>query len=286
MAAVYKKMDRTASMPRDPQDPKSLPLAARTVNVHRAAILAMCNWCVTERRLTTNPLTGLPKAEEVEPARKRRALTEEEIVRLLAAAKERLLTEALTVRRGKNRGKPLANVREEVREHLRRLGRERALLYRFMIMTGLRKGEVATLPVSGLDLDGEHPCVHIEGRHAKSGRSAVLPLRRDLAEALRRHLGDLDDDAGEFVFDVPSNFTRVFDADLAAAGIPKTDRQGRTLDVHCLRHTFATLLARSGVSPSVAQKLMRHSDIRLTMNIYTHLDLSDTAGAVAALPAV
>ncbi len=31
---------------------------------------------------------------------------------------------------------------------------------------------------------------------------------------------------------------------------------------------------------------MRHSDIRLTMNIYTHLDLSDTAGAVAALPAV
>ncbi len=56
--------------------------------------------------------------------------------------------------------------------------------------------------------------------------------------------------------------------------------------IHCLRHTFATLLARSGVSPSVAQKLMRHSDIRLTMNIYTHLDLSDTAGAVAALPAV
>jgi hypothetical protein len=31
---------------------------------------------------------------------------------------------------------------------------------------------------------------------------------------------------------------------------------------------------------------MRHSDIRLTMNIYTHLDLADTAGAVAALPAI
>jgi integrase len=59
-----------------------------------------------------------------------------------------------------------------------------------------------------------------------------------------------------------------------------------TVDVHCLRHTFATLLARSGVSPGVAQKLMRHSDIRLTMNTYTHLDLADTAGAVAALPAI
>ncbi len=88
-----------------------------------------------------------------------------------------------------------------------------------MIMTGLRKGEVATLPVPGLDLDAEHPCVHIENRHAKSGRSDVLPLRRDLAEALRCHLADLGNKAGEFVFDVPSNFTRVFDADLAA-GLP------------------------------------------------------------------
>jgi len=38
-------------------------------------------------------------------------------------------------------------------------------------------------------------------------------------------------------------------------------------------------------SPGVAQKLMRHSDIRLTMNTYTHPGLADTAGAVAALPA-
>jgi len=56
------------------------------------------------------------------------------------------------------------------------------------------------------------------------------------------------------------------------------------VDVHSLRHTFATLLARNGVMPATAQRLMRHSDIRLTMNTYTHLDLADTAGAVAALP--
>ena len=85
---------------------------------------------------------------------------------------------------------------------------------------------------------------------------------------------------------MPSDFKRVFDGDLAAAGIPKTDAQGRTLDIHCLRHTFATLLARNGTSPAVAQKLMRHSDIRLTMNLYTHLDLADAATAVAALPAI
>ncbi len=88
------------------------------------------------------------------------------------------------------------------------------------------------------------------------------------------------------LFDVPCNFKRVFDGDLKAAGIPKTDAQGYTLDIHCLRHTFATLLARSGVSPATAQKLMRHSDTRLTMNVYTHLHLADTAGAVEALPKI
>jgi len=62
-------------------------------------------------------------------------------------------------------------------------------------------------------------------------------------------------------------------------------RAGITKDItfHCFRHTFATLLVRNDVSPVVVQKLMRHSDIRLTMNTYTHLDLADTAGALAAL---
>lgn len=31
---------------------------------------------------------------------------------------------------------------------------------------------------------------------------------------------------------------------------------------------------------------MRHSDIRLTMNVYTHLQLVDTAGAVETLPSI
>ena len=65
--------------------------------------------------------------------------------------------------------------------------------------------------------------------------------------------------------------------------IAKCDDHDRTVDVHSFRHTFATLLARKGVLPAVAQKLMRHSDIRLTMNVYTHLDVADTAGAVAGI---
>ena len=46
------------------------------------------------------------------------------------------------------------------------------------------------------------------------------------------------------------------------------------------------MLSQAGVAPRMAQELLRHSDIRLTMNTYTHLQLVDTAGAVEALPEI
>ena len=286
-------IDKKAASPRNPEDPDSKPLSARTINMHRAAIVAFCNWCIAEGRLTASPLAGLPKVEQAEPARKRRPLTEDEIAKLLKAAQERPLRDALTIRRGKNKGRPLANVRQAEQQRLKRVGRERALVYKFMMLTGLRRGEVASLTVGALCLDETNSYVQVEGKHAKSGRAATLPLRGDLADDLRKHIkrsaevngGEIPPDSPLFAIDW-RNLLRTFNLDLAAAGIPKRDAQGRTVDVHCLRHTFATLLARNGVSPSVAQKLMRHSDIRLTMNTYTHLDLADTADAVAALPAI
>jgi hypothetical protein len=50
--------------------------------------------------------------------------------------------------------------------------------------------------------------------------------------------------------------------------------------------SYITLLERSGVSPKLAQELARHSDIRLTMNVYTHAGLYDLAGAVNGLPSI
>ena len=285
---VQRWMNTLAHTPRDRNDPTSKPLSARTINIYRASLLAFCNWCVSQGRLLSNPLAGVPKFEEAEPARQRRALSPEEITQLLKAAEERPLLDALTIRRGKNKGKPLAKLSDKERRRLIRIGKERALIYRFMILTGLRRNEVASLTIHSLCLDENNPYVRIEGKHAKSGRAATLPLQADLANDLKKHLAHLAQDGqsqpGSCLFHLGRNFLRTFNLDLAAAGIPKRDAQGRTVDVHSLRHTFATLLARNGVSPSIAQKLMRHSDIRLTMNIYTHIELADTADAVASLP--
>lgn len=52
---------------------------------------------------------------------------------------------------------------------------------------------------------------------------------------------------------------------------------------YCLRHTYCTDLARRGVDIRIAQKLMGHSDISLTANIYTNLDENDIIKAAEIL---
>ena len=86
------------------------------------------------------------------------------------------------------------------------------------------------------------------------------------------------------VFFVPINLVSVLNRDLEAAGIPKTDDEGRTIDVHALRHTTGSYLAKAGVAPRVAQSFMRHSDIRLTLGIYSDPSLLNMAAALDALP--
>ena len=292
-------------------------LAPRTVNAHRAALVAFCNWAIKNQRLKVNPLEGLPKADESEVRRQRRAFKGEEIAALLQAAETRPLRDALMIRRGKRKGQQVAKVSNAQREKLTRLGRERALIYKTMIYTGLRKGEMASLTVSAVHLDAKSPHAELAAKNAKSGRGARIPIRVDLADELRSFLANkladfqrntLADGRTGFphelptdmkLFNVPRDFIKIFDRDLVAAGIArevtdpngrtridKTDGQGRPVDIHCLRHTFATMLSQAGVAPRMAQELLRHSDIRLTMNGYTHLQLVDTAGAVEALPGV
>ena len=49
----------------------------------------------------------------------------------------------------------------------------------------------------------------------------------------------------------------------------------RPIRFHDLRATTATLLARAGAPLVVAQRILRHSDPRLTANVYSRVDLGD-----------
>ena len=64
-------------------------------------------------------------------------------------------------------------------------------------------------------------------------------------------------------------------------GVPYQDEDGLFADFHANRHTFISNLGKAGVSPKVAQTLARHSDINLTMNVYTHVTPQDQREASA-----
>jgi integrase len=66
--------------------------------------------------------------------------------------------------------------------------------------------------------------------------------------------------------------SRTLQRDLAAAGIPFQVENLGQFDFHSLRAQYTTRLARSGLPVAIVQKLARHSDPRLTLNIYTKLN--------------
>ena len=43
------------------------------------------------------------------------------------------------------------------------------------------------------------------------------------------------------------------------------------LTMHALRHTFATRCIENGIKPKVLQKLLGHSSIAMTMDLYVHV---------------
>lgn len=57
------------------------------------------------------------------------------------------------------------------------------------------------------------------------------------------------------------------------------------VDIHSLRHTYAYLLKQQGIHVTTAQRLLGHSDSRITMNIYTQVldEEIDSAGALLRL---
>lgn len=44
---------------------------------------------------------------------------------------------------------------------------------------------------------------------------------------------------------------------------------------HVCRHTFCSNMAKSGMNPKTLQYIMGHSDIAVTLNVYTHLGFED-----------
>jgi integrase len=175
-------------------------------------------------------------------------------------------------------------------------------LYVVAIYTGLRRGELLGLKWTDVDLDKGtlrvQRSLDVDGTFKTPKNQAArraLKLTSRALEALKAHKVRQNAErlqAGtrwqdhNLVFPntigKPMNagnfYRREFQPLLQRAGLAN---EGFT--IHSLRHTFATTLADRGVHPSTAQKMSGHSDIRMTLSIYTHATDSMQDAATDAL---
>ncbi len=237
-------------------------LSAQSAQHYVRAVKEFTGWLVSDGRLGEDPLAPLRATFEVEADRRlvRRALSVDEATRLLdAAAASSTVIARLT-------------------------GKSREALYLIAMRTGLRAGELASLTRASLDLAGSPATVTIAARSAKNRKTRVLPLHPDAADLLRAFVSGYPfDEAPLWPGRWGAHAARMVRADLEAAGIP-LEVGGQRLDFHALRHSCGTLAAQSGMHPRLAQELMRHSDINLTMGRYTHPQLLDLAAAIEKMP--
>ena len=240
----------------------------QTQNHYLSAIKQFCRWLVTDRRIPTSPIGHLKK-QNVDTDRRhdRRALTADEFAKLIKAAESGPIVEGVA-------------------------GRDRAMLYVLSAWTGFRRGELASLTRQSFDLDAQHPTVRVEASYSKHRRNDVIPLHSVVVERLRAYLAtksDLSPKSPLFPLKTAGGDLRrtskMMRRDLKRAGIPYKDDKGLFADFHSNRHTFISNLGKAGVSLTTAQKLARHSDPKLTANIYTHLGLKEQASAIGELPA-
>lgn len=168
-------------------------------------------------------------------------------------------------------------------------GHRFAALYHVAVLRGLRQGELLALRWS--DIDWDAGTLRVAQSKSDAGRRTV-PLGAALVEKLREHwhwqqeerrIQGLHWHEHGLVFPsnvgtpiVPRNLVRHFKKTLRAAGLPD-------VRFHDLRHTCATLLAAQGTPPAVAMRILGHSQIAVTMEIYTHAQLEDLRAALDRL---
>jgi len=234
--------------------------SVRTANLVTDRLRAMLTWAVRVGLVASNPLSALPRLPENDATKRyrRRALADAEIDALLQAARD---------------------------DDLRTRRRVSQLpLWRSLLETGARYGELVC--VTWADVDFERALLTLRASNTKSRKERSIPLLAALVAELRalqpEHVAVLGRPLrpSDLVFRSPEgcawprhsvNVTRMLHRLLEAAEIDRLDAQGRKIDGHALRHSFASRLARNGVPITFAQRLLGHSTMELTARVYTHL---------------
>lgn len=146
----------------------------------------------------------------------------------------------------------------------------------FILLTGLRIGELIKLKVGDLNFYEERPMCYI---HSKGGDVDEFPIPPNMIPVIKELTKNKAND--DRVFKV----TRKNCNTSLKRGLEKLGMDVR-LTNHIVRKIFGTHLAKSGVVAQLIQKAMRHKDIDTTMRYYVSLDTTDVYNVISEQPLV
>ncbi len=210
--------------------------AIRTVNIEIGAVKTSLNWAVDNSLILRNPLQRVKKLRGESQGRLR-FLDEKEMHRLLQAANGTVYHD----------------------------------IFFAFLKTGMRKGELIHLRWN--DVDSERGLIRVGGHRDQAGtdstktyRERHLPMDKELAGIIARQPRRPD---CPYVFGTErgtarkNNLNRQLKTIAKKAGI-------EDVNLHTLRHSFASHLVMHGVDLASIKELLGHSTIQMTMR-YAHL---------------
>ena len=170
---------------------------------------------------------------------------------------------------------------DEIGRLLEACAPHRRMLLETAFLTGLRANELRNLTMD--DLDHAECGLRLRAHWTKNRKEGFQPLPRSLVDRLHQHAqsgepaecyarsyarrGARLTAPKEPLLYVPTHPAREMDIDLKAAGIPKLAPGGK-VDFHAARVAYINLVLETGVHPKEAQTLARHSTPEMTMNVY------------------
>ncbi|MFJ8310109.1 MULTISPECIES: tyrosine-type recombinase/integrase [unclassified Streptomyces] len=174
-----------------------------------------------------------------------------------------------------------------------------------VLCLGMRRGEVLGLTWKSVDFAAGE--LNIDHQIQRAGRQilhretktedsddflplpdvclAALKIRRTQQQKDKKAAGELWQDSLGLIFTTkygtpiePGNLTRMFALRAARAGV-------RCIPLRNTRHTCSSLLVALKVHPKVAQRILRHSQIAMTMEVYAEASEADIRKALRKLSA-
>lgn len=226
-----------------------------TIYQTRIALYNMLEFAKENEVIITNPCKKSVKSDIGKPSDKKEALTIDDQRRFLAAAK----------------------------------GQSYEYQYRFALQTGLRTGELVGLKWEDINFERKTLTIErsMEFRYkvgewrvgppkSKSGYRTI-PLTDEAICILKapkeknRKLKVIDKEWADTVF-LCRKGQPVKNSTYDTALFKICDKAGiKRFSMHVLRHTFATRCIEGGMMPKTLQKILGHSNIGITMNLYVHI---------------